>query len=58
MLILMAVAGLEGGEEPAGKDPPPDSDPFSEVEFGKNLIRLSSKNKRLETALRREKVPR
>jgi hypothetical protein len=41
MLILTAVAGLEGGEEPAGKDPPPDSDPFNDAESQKNLGSLS-----------------
>jgi hypothetical protein len=34
--------GLEGGKEPAGKCPPPDSDPFSETEFAENLSCLSS----------------
>jgi hypothetical protein len=42
MFILLAVAGLEGGEEPSGeKCPPPDSDPFNSVEFGENLAKQS-----------------
>jgi hypothetical protein len=38
------IAGLEGAKKPSPgyKCPPPDSDPFSDVEFGKHLARLSS----------------
>jgi hypothetical protein len=36
------IAGPEGAKNLAGqKCPPPDSNPFSGVEFGKNLARLS-----------------
>jgi hypothetical protein len=59
MLILTAVAGLEGGEEPAGKDPPPDSDPFNDAESQKNLGSLSSRfavgaNRRFKLQKRRQ----
>jgi hypothetical protein len=30
------------GEEPSGKNSPPDSDPFSDAEFGKNLASVSN----------------
>ena len=36
------VCGSRGGEEPSGEDPPPDSNPFSDAQFGKNLASLSS----------------
>ena len=36
-----AIAGPEEAKNPAGKGPPPDSDPFSDAEFGKNLANLS-----------------
>src|SRR5258708_643233 len=37
------IAGPEEAKNLAGKSPPPDSDPFSDAEFGKNLAGLSSK---------------
>ena len=36
-----ANRGSGRGEEPSGGNPPPDSNPFSNAEFGKNLARLS-----------------
>jgi hypothetical protein len=33
--------GSERGEEPSGGCPPPDSDPFSDAEFGRNPLSLS-----------------
>ena len=30
-------------KEPSGESPPTDSDPFSEAEFGKNLVNLSNR---------------
>jgi hypothetical protein len=52
-LLILLVARLEEAKNPAGESPPPDSDPFSDVEFGKKSRRLSSKlaasaNRRLE----------
>jgi len=38
-----AIAGLEEAKNPAGKSPPPDSDPFNDAEFGGKSRRLSSK---------------
>ena len=35
--MIYEIAGPEETKNPAGKSPPPDSDPFSEVESGKNL---------------------
>jgi len=35
--MISEIAGPEKTKNPAGKSPPPDSDPFSDVEFGKNL---------------------
>jgi hypothetical protein len=32
---IAAIAGPEETKNLAGKSPPPDSDPFSDVEFGK-----------------------
>jgi hypothetical protein len=40
--ILSGIAGPEETKNPAGKSPPPDSDPFSDAEFGENLADLSS----------------
>jgi hypothetical protein len=40
--LTQLIAGPEGAKNPAGTSPPPDSDPFSYVEFGKDLVRLSS----------------
>jgi hypothetical protein len=34
--------GADEAKNPAGKSPPPDSDPFSDAEVGKNLASLSS----------------
>jgi hypothetical protein len=39
-----AIAGPEEAKNLAGKDPPPVSDPFSSVEFGKNHVTLSRQN--------------
>jgi len=36
-----AIAGLEEAKNLAGKCPPPDSDPRSDAEFGKNLASVS-----------------
>jgi hypothetical protein len=36
------MAGPEEAKNPAGKSPPPDSDPFSDAELGKNLAFSSS----------------
>jgi hypothetical protein len=40
---IQVVAGPEETKNPAGRSPPPDSDPFSGMEFGKNRIGESSK---------------
>jgi hypothetical protein len=49
-LFFLSVPPLRGlcdcgsgrGEEPSGGEcPPPDSDPFNDVEFWKNLVRMS-----------------
>jgi hypothetical protein len=50
--LSQLVAGPEGANNRA-KSPPPDSDPFSDAEFGKNLAGLSnqfaaSSNRRFE----------
>jgi hypothetical protein len=42
--VDFAIAGLERGEEPAGKCPPPDSDPFNDAEFGKNPTARQAKS--------------
>ena len=40
--VRSGIAGSGRGEEPSGaKGPPPDSDPFSDVESGENLVSLS-----------------
>jgi hypothetical protein len=41
--LLFGVAGPERAKNPAGKTPPPVSDPFDGVESGKNPASLSSK---------------
>jgi hypothetical protein len=38
-----ATAGLEEAKNRAGECPPPDSDPFSDAQFGKNIGCLSTK---------------
>jgi len=40
-VVIQLVAGPEEAKNLAGRSPPPDSDPFSETEFGKILARLS-----------------
>jgi hypothetical protein len=41
-LIVFVGCGPGGDEESQrGKCPPPDSDPFTDAEFAKNLVRLS-----------------
>jgi len=35
------IAGPEGAKNPAWESPPPDSDPFNDVHFWKNLVNLS-----------------
>ena len=35
--VTQLITGREEAKNLAGKDPPPDSDPFSDPEFGKNL---------------------
>jgi hypothetical protein len=42
-LLILFVAGREKAKNPAGKCPPPDSDPFSDAEYAKNLAYLSRK---------------
>jgi hypothetical protein len=39
--LIPGLRGLEEAKNRAGKCPPPDSDPFSDAEFAKNLVRLS-----------------
>jgi hypothetical protein len=34
--VVILIAGPEEAKNPAGESPPPDSDPFSDAEFGKN----------------------
>src|SRR4029450_9292958 len=36
--LLLRNCGSGRGEEPSGENPRPDSDPFSDAEFGKNLV--------------------
>jgi hypothetical protein len=40
-VLIVCGRGSGRGEEPAGKSPPPDSNPFSGPEFGKNPANLS-----------------
>jgi hypothetical protein len=40
--VVSAIAGLEEAKNRAGENPPPDSDLFSDAEFGKNLANLSN----------------
>jgi hypothetical protein len=40
--VDFVIAGPEETKNPAGKCPPPDSDPFSDVELAKNLAGVSS----------------
>jgi hypothetical protein len=40
---VILIAGPEEAKNPAGKRPPPDSDPFDNAEFGKNLSCMSSR---------------
>ena len=35
--LLLEIAGPEETRNQRGNSPPPDSDPFSDVQFGKNL---------------------
>jgi hypothetical protein len=42
-VLILLVAGPEGGEEPSGESPPPDSDPFSDAEFAKVLLGCQEK---------------
>src|SRR5262249_49403570 len=40
--LIVGIAGSGGGEEPSGvRSPPPDSDPFSDAQFGKTCVGLS-----------------
>ena len=57
--VVLRSAGPEEAKNPAGKSPPPDSDPFSDAEFGKNLANLSnqfaaSANRRFKFQKRRQ----
>jgi hypothetical protein len=40
--LISWIAGSDRGEKPSGKSPPPNSNPFSDGEFGKNLSCSSS----------------
>jgi hypothetical protein len=40
--LIRLIAGPEEVKNLAGESPPPDSDPFSNAEFGENLVSLSS----------------
>src|SRR5262249_3719436 len=40
--LIVGIAGSGGGEEPSGdRSPPPDSDPFSDAQFGKTCVGFS-----------------
>jgi len=41
--VVSAIAGLEEAKNLAGRSPPPDSDPFNDAQFGKNLAYSSRK---------------
>src|SRR4029450_3838270 len=41
--LILVVAGSGRGEEPSGKVPPPDSNPFDGVQSEENLVRSSRK---------------
>jgi len=43
LTLISVIAGPEGAKNLAGEYPPPDSDPFNDAEFGKNLFCVSSK---------------
>jgi hypothetical protein len=58
-VLTLVVAGPEDAKNLAGKRPPPDSNPFSDAEFGKNLANLSnqfaaSANRRFQIDKRRQ----
>jgi len=36
-VLILVIADPEGAKKPAGKCPPPDSDPFSDAKFQKTI---------------------
>ena len=51
------VAGPEHAKKPAGKSPPPDSDPFGDTEFGENLTCSLSNRRERELLIRVPETP-